>query len=89
MLYKRNCHRYQVGGYKNHVHITTHISPTINLACLVREIKKTSHEMMRTKKELFQQFHGWQVGYGGMRSTPPGLHSDYATLREQREHLII
>ena len=64
MLNKRNCHPYQVGGYKNHVHIITHISPTINLADLVREIKKASHEMMRTKKELFHQFHGWQVGYG-------------------------
>ena len=64
MLNKRNCHPYQVGGCKNHVHIITHISPTINLADLVREIKKASHGMMITKEEQFRQFHGWQVGYG-------------------------
>ena len=64
MLNMRNCHPYQVGGYENHVHIVTHISPTINLADLVREIKKASHEMMVRDKRFFSCFTGWQVGYG-------------------------
>jgi REP element-mobilizing transposase RayT len=64
MLNKRNCHSYQVGGYANHVHIVTHLSPTINLADLVREIKKASHEMMMRDKKSFPDFPGWQVGYG-------------------------
>jgi putative transposase len=64
MLNKRNCHSYQVGGYANHVHIVTHLSPTINLADLVREIKKASHEMMVRDRKSFPDFPGWQVGYG-------------------------
>jgi putative transposase len=64
MLNKRNCHPYQVGGYGNHVHIVTHLSPTINLADLVREIKKSTHEMMVRDKKSFPHFPGWQVGYG-------------------------
>ena len=64
MLDKRNCHPYQVGGYENHIHIVTHISPTISLADLVREIKKASHEMMVRDKKTFRRFPGWQVGYG-------------------------
>ncbi len=64
MLNKRNCHPYRIGGYGNHVHIVTHVSPTINLAALVREIKKATHEMMISKKEEFPHFSGWQVGYG-------------------------
>jgi len=64
MLNKRNCHSYQVGGYANHIHIVTHLSPTINLADLVREIKKASHEMMVRDKKSFPDFPGWQVGYG-------------------------
>ena len=64
MLKKRNCHPYQVGGYGNHVHIVTHLSPTINLADLVREIKKATHEMMVRDKKSFPYFPGWQVGYG-------------------------
>ena len=64
MLKKRNCHPYQVGGYDNHIHIVTHISTTITLADLVREIKKASHEMMVRDKKSFPCFPGWQVGYG-------------------------
>jgi putative transposase len=64
MLNKRNCHPYQVGGYENHVHIVTHLSPTISLADLVRDIKKASHEFMIMNKEVFPHFPGWQVGYG-------------------------
>jgi len=64
MLNMRNCHPYQVGGYDNHVHIVTHISTTITLADLVREIKKASHEMMVRDKKSFSCFPGWQVGYG-------------------------
>ena len=64
MLKKRNCHPYQVGGYGNHVHIVTHLSPTINLADLVREMKKATHEMMVRDKKSFPHFPGWQVGYG-------------------------
>jgi len=51
-----------VGGYANHIHIVTHLSPTINLADLVREIKKASHEMMLREKKSFPDFPGWQVG---------------------------
>ena len=64
MLNMRNCHPYQVGGYDNHIHIVTHISTTITLADLVREIKKASHEMMIRDKKSFPCFPGWQVGYG-------------------------
>jgi REP element-mobilizing transposase RayT len=64
MLNKRNCHPYQVGGYANHIHIVTHLSPTTNLTDLLREIKKASHEMMVRDKKSFPDFLGWQVGYG-------------------------
>ena len=64
MLNKRNCHPYQVGGFGNHVHLVTHISPTVNLADLVREIKRASHEMMKNDRRMFPVFHGWQVVYG-------------------------
>jgi putative transposase len=64
VLRKRECHPYQVGGYGNHVHIITHLSTTISLSNLVRDVKKASHEMMVMDKNLFTGFPGWQVGYG-------------------------
>ena len=44
--------------------IVTHLSPTVELSDLVREIKKATHEMMVREKSSFQLFPGWQVGYG-------------------------
>ncbi len=64
MLKKRDCHPYQVGGFGNHVHLVTHISPKVCLSDLVREIKKASHEMMKNDRSLFPGFRGWQVGFG-------------------------
>jgi REP element-mobilizing transposase RayT len=63
ILRKRECHPYQIGGYGNHLHILTHLSTTITLADLVRDIKKASHEMMK-ETSLFKLFPVWQVGYG-------------------------
>jgi len=64
VLMKRECHPYQIGGCGNHVHILTHLSTTITLAGLVRDIKRASHEMMVKEKRLFKLFPGWQAGYG-------------------------
>ena len=64
ILNNRNCHSYQVGGYENHIHIVTHISPIVNLADLVRDIKRATHEFMVKEKSSYHCFPGWQVGYG-------------------------
>jgi putative transposase len=64
MLEKRDCHPYQVGGFRNHIHIVTHVSTRINLSDLIRDIKRASHEMMVREKKIFSRFKGWQVGYG-------------------------
>jgi len=86
ILKKRECHPYQVGGYGNHVHILTHLSTTITLADLVRDIKKASHEMMMREKSLFRLFPGWQVGYGAFTyniSMKPVL---IKYIQDQEEH---
>jgi putative transposase len=90
MLNKRNCHPYQVGGYGNHIHIITHLSPSIALSDLVREIKKATHEMMVREKSSFQLFPGWQIGYGAftyhisMKSTLVGY-----VLNQDQHHSAI
>jgi hypothetical protein len=64
MLNKRNCHPYQADGYKNYIHIVTYLHPAKALADLVRDIKRTRHEMMINDRKLFRHFPGWQVGSG-------------------------
>jgi len=63
ILKNKNCHSYIVGGCSNHIHIISHIHPTIAPAYLIKDIKMASHKMMR-ESSMFSKFPGWQVGYG-------------------------
>ena len=63
VLKNKSCHSYIVGGSSNHIHIITHLHPTIALAFLVKDIKLASHKMILNNGRLFSHFTGWQVGY--------------------------
>ena len=58
----KNCHLYRINGIEDHVHIITHIHPTVTLASLVKDIKLSSSFMIK-QKLLFPSFNGWQNGY--------------------------
>lgn len=63
LLKNKNCHLYRIGGIEDHIHILTHLHPSISLASLVKDIKMASSEHIKTNK-LFMNFNGWQEGYG-------------------------
>jgi putative transposase len=65
ILKKKSCHSYIVGGAVNHIHIITHIHPTICPAYLIKDIKEATHVMICREKSLFPGFMEWQVGYSG------------------------
>jgi REP element-mobilizing transposase RayT len=47
---------------EDHLHILTHIHPTIALATLVKDIKLASIDFIKNE-EIFPDFEGWQDGY--------------------------
>jgi REP element-mobilizing transposase RayT len=51
-----------MNGVEDHIHIITHLHPTIALSSLVKDIKVSSSKYIKDKK-LFQHFFGWQTGY--------------------------
>jgi putative transposase len=63
ILNNKRCHLYRIGGISDHIHIVTHLHPTIALATLVKDIKIASTEYIK-KDKLFPGFLGWQDGYG-------------------------
>jgi putative transposase len=65
VLKEKSCHSYIVGGAVNHVHMITHIHPTICPAYLIKDIKEATHVMICRERSLFPNFPGWQVGYSG------------------------
>ena len=49
----------------NHIHLITHIHPTICPAYLIKDIKEATHVMICRERGLFPNFPGWQIGYSG------------------------
>lgn len=89
ILRNKSCHSYIVGGAGNHIHIVTHLHPTIALSPLVKDIKMASHKMMSENSRLFSGFPGWQVGYGGFTYHISSKDKLIRYVENQREHHMI
>ena len=86
ILKNKACHPYIIGGASNHLHIITHLHPSLTPAFIVKDIKLASHKMILNNRKLFSHFNGWQVGYSGFTyhiSSKPYL---IKYVENQREH---
>ncbi len=63
VLKNKKCHLYRIGGVDDHIHIATHIHPSIGVAELVKDIKLASSDFIKNNN-LFPTFTSWQIGYG-------------------------
>jgi REP element-mobilizing transposase RayT len=63
ILENKKCHLYRINGVEDHIHIVTHIHPTIATASLIKDIKVACTSHIK-KNSLFKNFNGWQDGYG-------------------------
>ncbi len=64
ILKNKKCILYQINGIDDHIHIATHIHPTIALSNLVKDIKIGSSLWIK-ENNIFPNFVSWQKGYGG------------------------
>lgn len=62
ILIIKKCHPYIINGVENHLHILTHLHPSVALADLVKDIKLGSISFIK-EKNIFPLFDGWQSGY--------------------------
>lgn len=62
LLRKKKCKLYCINGIENHIHIITHLHPSIALSSLIKDIKLASSKFIK-EQNLFPLFDGWQVGY--------------------------
>jgi putative transposase len=85
ILKNKQCHLYRINGVEDHLHIITHLHPTISLASLVKDIKIASSEHIR-KTELFTNFQGWQDGYGAFTYSIKEKDRLIEYVKNQEEH---
>ncbi len=86
ILKAKLCHSYIVGGASNHIHIITHLHPSLAPANVIKDIKIASHKMILQNRILFSHFTGWQVGYGGFTYHISSKSNLIDYVKNQREH---
>ena len=63
VMNNNKCIVYKINGIENHMHIATHIHPSVSLSSLVKDIKVSSSLWIK-QNNLFPGFKGWAQGYG-------------------------
>ena len=85
VLANKKCHLYRIGGVEDHIHIVTHLHPTVALSSLVKDIKLSSSEYIK-QHNLFPNFKGWQEGYGAFTYTVKQKDVLIEYVKNQEEH---
>ncbi|MEQ1675969.1 MAG: IS200/IS605 family transposase [Chitinophagaceae bacterium] len=85
LLKKKNCHLYRINGVEDHLHIVTHIHPSVALANLVKDIKLSTTMLIR-EADIFPNFGGWQDGYGAFTYQINSKNSLIEYVKRQEEH---
>ncbi len=85
ILKNKKCVLYQINGVENHLHIATHIHPTVALSSLVKDIKIASSIWIK-EQNLFPDFISWQKGYGAFTYSVKEKETLINYIKKQQEH---
>jgi putative transposase len=85
IIRNKKCFVYLINGVENHVHILTHVHPTVALSDLVKDVKVATSGYIKETK-LFPSFAGWQVGYGGFTYSRHAKENLIRYIENQEEH---
>ncbi len=85
ILANKKCHVYQINGVEDHLHILTHLHPSIALADLIKDVKLASTKFIK-ENNLFPQFSGWQDGYGAFTYSIDRKEILIGYIKNQEEH---
>ncbi len=85
ILKNKNCHLYQIGGVSDHIHIITHLHPSVALSDLVKDIKIASSKHIKAKN-LFMIFTSWQEGYAAFTYSSDAKENLIKYVQNQEAH---
>jgi len=85
VLKNKNCHLYRIGGITDHIHLVIGLHPAIPLDSLIKDIKLASSDHIKAL-QLFPEFNGWQVGYGGFTYSFKDKDKLIEYVKNQEEH---
>ena len=76
---------YIINGVEDHIHIVTHLHPTVSLSSLVKDIKLASSIYIK-ENNLFEDFINWQEGYGAFTYSIKEKDRLIEYVKNQEEH---
>lgn len=85
LIKNKNCHLYIINGVEDHIHIVTHLHPSVSLSSLVKDIKLASSIYIK-EKNLFKDFINWQEGYGAFTYSIKEKDRLIEYVKNQEEH---
>ena len=85
ILKNKKCHLYRINGVSDHIHIVTHVHPTVAVASLIKDIKLATTEYIEFEF-LFPGFDGWQDGYGAFTYSIGAKDNLIEYVKNQEEH---
>lgn len=85
LLTNKNCHLYRINGIEDHLHILTHVHPTISISSLIKDIKLAADDFIK-REDIFPKFKGWQDGYGAFSESYPAKDRLINYIKNQEEH---
>jgi len=80
-----DCPALIIGGVEDHVHLLCRFGKTIEVATLVRELKRDSSKWIKENDERLDDFH-WQSGYGAFSASPSHVEILKEYIANQEEH---
>ncbi len=80
----QNCPAIVIGGVEDHVHLLCRLGKTIDIAKLIRELKKESSEWAQAELNIANFY--WQTGYGAFSVSPSHVDALKQYIAIQEEH---
>ncbi len=75
----------RVGGTEDHIHILCRLSKTLDVATLIRELKRDSSKWIKEENPRLADFY-WQNGYGAFSVSPSHVEPLIEYIANQEEH---
>jgi REP element-mobilizing transposase RayT len=75
----------RVGGPEDHIHILCRLSKTLDVAALIRELKRDSSKWIKDQYPRLADFY-WQQGYGAFSVSPSHVDALIKYIANQEEH---
>jgi len=74
-----------IGSVADHVHILSRLGRTLDVATLIRELKRDSSKWIKDNDSKLRTFH-WQAGYGAFSISPSHVDALVRYIENQEEH---